>query len=208
MTPLQLILDALAFAAEKHRDQRRKDPEASPYVNHPIALARILAHEGNVDEAAVLAAALLHDTVEDTETTIEELKQRFGPRVASMVAEVTDDKALPPPVRKRLQVEHAGQLSHGARLVKLADKIANLRDLGKSPPPSWTLERRQQYFDWAREVVDQLRGTNAPLEKAFEKAYAAKPKTPRASGKMPAKPAGGIKRKAGTRAKTRARNSP
>lgn len=183
MTPLELILDALAFAAEKHRDQRRKDPEASPYVNHPIALARILAHEGGIDEASVLAAALLHDTVEDTETTVEELKRRFGPRVASLVAEVTDDKTLPAPVRKRLQVEHAGQLSHGARLVKLADKIANLRDLRKSPPPSWTLERRQKYFDWAREVVDQLRGTNAPLEKAFDAAYRGRPRTPRAASK-------------------------
>lgn len=183
MTPLELILDALAFAAEKHRDQRRKDPEASPYVNHPIALARILAHEGGIDEPHVLAAALLHDTVEDTETTIEELKRRFGPRVASMVAEVTDDKTLPAPVRKRLQVEHASQLSLGARVVKLADKIANLRDLAKSPPPSWTLERRQLYFDWAKEVVDELRGTSPRLEKAFDAAYAAKPRTPRAAAK-------------------------
>ena len=189
MTPLELILDALAFAAEKHRDQRRKDPEASPYVNHPIALARILAHEGGVDEAPVLAAALLHDTVEDTETTVEELKRRFGPRVASMVAEVTDDKTLPAPVRKRLQVEHAAQLSQGARLVKLADKIANLRDLRKSPPPSWTLERRQQYFDWAREVVDQLRGTNAPLELAFDDAYRGRPRNPRAAVATKGRPA-------------------
>lgn len=176
MTALELLLDALAFAADKHRRQRRKDPEASPYVNHPIALARILTHEGGVRDATVLAAALLHDTVEDTQTTTGELKRRFGARVASIVAEVTDDKTLPSATRKRLQVEHARTLSRGARLVKLADKIANLRDLRTSAPPDWTLERREQYFEWAREVVDQMRGTNAALEKAFDRAYAGRPR--------------------------------
>ena len=183
MTSLELVLDALAFAAEKHRDQRRKDPEASPYVNHPIALARILTHEGGIKDAYVLSAALLHDTVEDTETTIGELKRRFGPRVASLVAEVTDDKRLPSATRKRLQVEHAAQLSRGARLVKLADKIANLRDLKKSPPADWTLERRQQYLDWARDVVEQMRGTNDALEREFDKAYAGRPRRATAKGR-------------------------
>lgn len=177
---LELVLDALAFAAEKHRDQRRKDPEASPYVNHPIALARILTHEGGITDAGVIAAALLHDTVEDTQTTIGELKRRFGPRVAAVVAEVTDDKRLPSATRKQLQVDHAAGLSRAARLVKLADKIANLRDLKKSPPSDWTLQRRQQYFDWARDVVDRMRGTNEALERAFDKAYAGRPRSPRA----------------------------
>ena len=125
---LILILHAASFAAQKHRDQRRKDAEASPYINHPLALADILAREGDVTDARVIAAALLHDTVEDTETTIEELEERFGKRVAAVVAEVTDDKSLPKAERKRLQIVKAGSKSTEAKLVKLADKIANLRD--------------------------------------------------------------------------------
>ena len=169
LTPL---LKALAFAARKHRDQRRKDPEASPYINHPIALADILWNEAGVEDPAVICAAVLHDTVEDTETTHEELAAAFGERIAGIVAEVTDDKALPKAERKRLQIEHAAQLSPAARLVKLADKICNLRDVAERPPPSWDLARRREYFDWAKRVVDNLRGINPPLERAFDAAYA------------------------------------
>lgn len=169
------LLEALAFAAHKHRDQRRKDRAASPYINHPIALANVLINEGGVDDPVVLCAAVLHDTVEDTETTRAELTQRFGEDVAAIVAEVTDDKSLPKSERKRLQVEHAATISERARLVKLADKICNLRDLTASPPTDWTLARRQEYFDWAKRVVDQLRGTNARLEARFDEAYATRP---------------------------------
>ena len=168
---LVLVLDAASFAADKHRLQRRKDADASPYINHPIALADILAKEGAVEDAKVIAAALLHDTVEDTETSIEELEARFGKRVASMVAEVTDDKSLPKEERKRLQIAKSASKSTGAKLVKLADKIANLRDLVSSPPADWSDERRIQYFEWARQVVEGLRGTNASLEAAFDEAY-------------------------------------
>ena len=168
---LALLLKALAFAAHKHRDQRRKDPEASPYINHPIALADVLVNEGGVTDVEVLCAALLHDTVEDTATTPEELEAAFGERVARIVAEVTDDKALPKAERKRLQVEHAGELSPEAKLVKLADKICNLRDVAERAPPSWDLARRREYFDWAKRVVDGLRGTHPRLEAAFDAAY-------------------------------------
>lgn len=168
---LVLILDAASFAADKHRRQRRKDAEASPYINHPLALADILARVGGVEDAKVIAAALLHDTVEDTDTSIEELQARFGKRIASMVAEVTDDKSLSKEERKRLQVTKARTKSLGARLVKLADKIANLRDLTSAPPADWSDERRAQYFDWAREVVGELRGTSPSLEAAFDEAY-------------------------------------
>ena len=136
---LALLLKALAFAAHKHRDQRRKDPEASPYINHPIALADVLVNEGGVTDVEVLCAALLHDTVEDTATTPDELAEAFGARVASIVAEVTDDTRLPKAERKRLQIEHAGALSTQAKLVKLADKICNLRDVAQRPPASWDL---------------------------------------------------------------------
>jgi len=166
-----LLLKALAFAAHKHRDQRRKDPEASPYINHPIALANVLVNEGGVNDVEVLCAALLHDTVEDTATTHEELVDAFGARIARIVAEVTDDKKLPKADRKRLQIEHAASLSPEAKLVKLADKICNLRDVAQRPPASWDLARRREYFDWAKRVVDGLRGVHPGLEAAFDAAY-------------------------------------
>lgn len=166
-TPQNVLLKAVAFAADKHRDQRRKDAGASPYINHPIALATILAHEGGVDDVDVLVAALLHDTIEDTQTTADELRAEFGAVVARIVLEVTDDKALPKAVRKQLQVEHAPHASHPARLVKLADKIANVRDLQASPPADWTDARRDDYLVWAGAVVSGLAGTHAGLEAIF-----------------------------------------
>jgi guanosine-3',5'-bis(diphosphate) 3'-pyrophosphohydrolase len=172
---LALLLKALAFAAHKHRDQRRKDPQASPYINHPIALADVLVNEGGVTDAEVLCAALLHDTVEDTATTHEELVDAFGARIARIVAEVTDDPALPKAERKRRQVELAPHLSREAKLVKLADKLCNLRDVAERPPAKWDLARRREYFDWARQVIDGLRGTHARLEAAFDAAYARRP---------------------------------
>ncbi len=171
----RLWLDALAFAAERHRDQRRKDAVASPYINHPIALACVLANEAGIVDAEVLAAALLHDTIEDTETTGDELRARFGERIAAIVEEVTDDKNLPKAERKRLQIVHAKELSHEAKLVKLADKTCNLRDMAVNPPADWPLTRRIEYFDWAKAVIDGLRGTNAVLEAMFDDAYSRKP---------------------------------
>ena len=173
-TPAALI-GALGFAADKHRNQRRKDKEASPYINHPIELARILAVEGGVDDAAVLCAAVLHDTVEDTQTSYDELAAQFGREIADVVLEVTDDKTLPKAERKRLQVERAPRLSRAAKLVKLADKIANVRDVADHPPSEWPLERRREYFDWAKRVVDGLRGAHEGLEAAFDAAYARRP---------------------------------
>jgi len=172
---LPLLLRALAFAAHKHRDQRRKDAEASPYINHPIALAEVLAEEGAVADIEVLAAALLHDTIEDTATTAEELRAAFGARIAALVEEVSDDQSLEKADRKRLQIEHAAGLSAGAKLVKLADKICNLRDVAERPPAKWDLERRREYFDWAKRVVDRLRGAHPRLEAAFDAAYLKRP---------------------------------
>jgi GTP diphosphokinase / guanosine-3',5'-bis(diphosphate) 3'-diphosphatase len=162
------LLRALAFAAARHRDQRRKDAVASPYINHPIALAELLANEAGVDDEQVLMAAILHDTVEDTETTQEEIAGLFGDDIASVVAEVTDDKRLPKDARKRLQIEHAPTLGRSARLVKLADKICNLRDIISSPPDDWDIERRRAYFVWAQAVVAGLRGTHPRLESLFD----------------------------------------
>ncbi|MBZ5536318.1 MAG: HD domain-containing protein [Acidobacteriia bacterium] len=173
---LSLILRALSFAAHKHRDQRRKGESASPYINHPIALATVLCNEGGVSDVRVLCAALLHDTVEDTQTTPQELEEHFGAEIRHIVAEVTDDKSLPKAERKRLQIERAAHSSHQAKLVKLADKICNMRDLVEDPPERWGLKEQKEYFDWAKEVVDQIRGTNPQLEALFDAAYAKMPK--------------------------------
>lgn len=172
---VRLILAAADFAARKHRDQRRKDAVASPYINHPIALANILANEGDVQDPVVIAAALLHDTVEDTETTREELEATFGPQIAAIVMEVTDDKSLPKAARKQFQIDHAPHVSEAAKLVKIADKIANLRDVDGSPPPDWSVERRREYFDWAKRVVDQLGVVNYALTALFAAAYRRRP---------------------------------
>jgi guanosine-3',5'-bis(diphosphate) 3'-pyrophosphohydrolase len=161
------VLDAAHFAAYKHRNQRRKDADASPYINHPLALARTLAAAGMM-ETEVLCAALLHDTVEDTETTFTELEERFGDQVASIVREVTDDKSLNKPERKRLQVEKAASKSREAKLVKLADKISNLRDILNDPPVDWSMQRRAEYFEWAASVVNGMRGTCPVLEAEFD----------------------------------------
>jgi guanosine-3',5'-bis(diphosphate) 3'-pyrophosphohydrolase len=161
------LIRAIAFAAEKHRTQRRKDAESSPYINHPIALANVLANEGGIEDPVVLCAALLHDTLEDTETTAAELEALFGDEVTAIVLEVTDDKSLAKQVRKQRQIEHAPQSSPKAKLVKLADKICNLRDIIASPPAEWSAERKQAYFDWAAQVVTGLRGTHPGLEAVF-----------------------------------------
>ena len=166
--PLGAFAKAVAFAADKHRNQRRKDAEASPYINHPIALANVLANDGGVEDVTVLCAAVLHDTIEDTETTSEELQAIFGPKVASVVMEVTDDKSLEKSLRKQRQVEHAPHISKEAKLVKLADKISNLRDIIASPPADWSAERKQAYFEWAAKVVAGVRGVHPGLESVFD----------------------------------------
>jgi guanosine-3',5'-bis(diphosphate) 3'-pyrophosphohydrolase len=173
---LGLLMRVLAFAARKHRDQRRKDVEASPYINHPIALAEVLCNEGGITDLEVLCGALLHDTLEDTDTTAEELEREFGSTIRKIVEEVSDDKQLPKQERKRLQIEHAPFVSRQAQLVKLADKICNLRDLAVSPPTHWSRERQAAYFDWAKAVVDRLRGTHEGLERLFDAAYRKRPK--------------------------------
>lgn len=172
---LSLVLRAVELAAHKHRDQRRKDVHASPYINHPIALAAVLSCVGGIRSPVVLAAALLHDTLEDTRTTRAELRRHFGERVAAIVQEVTDDKRLPKARRKVLQIEHAASLSKEARLVKLADKICNLTDILETPPKDWPIGRRREYFEWAKQVIDQVRGTNAALEREFDRLYRRRP---------------------------------
>jgi guanosine-3',5'-bis(diphosphate) 3'-pyrophosphohydrolase len=163
------LLRALVFAADKHRNQKRKGAEASPYINHLIAVAAVLAEAG-VDDETLLVAAVLHDTIEDTNTTYAELASAFDTRVADLVKEVTDDKSLDKAIRKQLQIQNAGALSARAKQLKIADKISNIRDITHYPPADWPLERRREYLRWAEQVVGRCRGVNIQLELVFRQA--------------------------------------
>ncbi len=165
---LSSLLQAASFAAKKHRYQKRKGDDAEPYVNHPLEVAKLLATVGKVDDLDILIAAILHDTVEDTETTAEELTELFGATVCGYVLEVTDDKSLPKEERKLKQIEHALHISDGAKQVKLGDKISNITDVLNNPPAGWSKERRIEYIEWGEKVVAGLRGVNEELENYFD----------------------------------------
>jgi guanosine-3',5'-bis(diphosphate) 3'-pyrophosphohydrolase len=162
---------ALMFAAQKHTDQRRKGERAEPYINHLIEVVDLLAQHTGGTNTDVLLAGALHDTVEDTDTSYSELVKAFGENVADIVLECTDDKSLPKMERKRLQVEHAPHKSDNAKMVKMADKISNLKAILASPPPDWSETRKLEYFNWAKDVVDGCRDVNAGLEQAFDKLH-------------------------------------
>ena len=159
-----LIVAAVDFASVKHQYQKRKNAGKSAYFVHLSGVVRQLSDAG-IQDPNILAAAYLHDAVEDTNTTKQELVDRFGLEITSMVMEVTDDKSLPKEERKRLQVVHTPNKTHGAKLITLSDKLHNLRDLHRELPLGWTEERRVEYFKWSEEVVRGCRGTNAMLEK-------------------------------------------
>jgi guanosine-3',5'-bis(diphosphate) 3'-pyrophosphohydrolase len=169
---LLLAVNAADFAARRHAAQRRKGAAQEPYINHLAEVAMLLAGATDGSDAALVAAGFLHDTLEDTPTEYEELVAVFGTDVAELVAAVTDDKSLPKAERKRLQVEHAPKKSVRARLLKLADKISNLRSLATSPPADWDRARALEYVDWAEAVVGGCRGLNANLEHLFDAAAA------------------------------------
>ena len=164
-----LVMDAAVFAAKQHCaiKQTRKNAAQDPYINHPLEVAHLLLRAGE-DDAEVIAGAVLHDTVEDTGATREQIAARFGETVAGYVKEVSDDKSLPKAERKRLQIEHAKSLTRGARMIKLADKSKNLGEVLDDPPVGWSIERRREYADWCCQVVNELRGTNAWLENHFD----------------------------------------
>lgn len=161
---------AYDFAAARHISQQRKGEAREPYINHLTEVANLVAQATSGEDPDLVIAAVLHDTVEDTQTTLDEIAAAFGDRVASLVAEVTDDKSLPKGERKRLQIEHAGHASAGAKIIKLADKTSNLRALLNSPPVGWAEARRKEYLAWAREVVERCRGANPWLEGQFDAA--------------------------------------
>jgi guanosine-3',5'-bis(diphosphate) 3'-pyrophosphohydrolase len=169
---VDVLLHALAYAAEKHQYQRRKGEKKQPYINHPIRVATLLWDVGHVREMAVLVAALLHDTLEDTDASPEEIADLGGKDVLNIVQEVSDDKSLPKQVRKQLQIEHSAVASHNAKLIKIADKICNVYDLCHEPPAGWSRDRLVEYLDWAELVVSGARGTNLELEQEFDRVLA------------------------------------
>lgn len=169
--PVPDLTRALMFAAQKHTDQRRKGERAEPYVNHLIDVVDILARHTGGSDVELLMGGVLHDTIEDTATTYEELLQAFGENVADIVRACSDDKSLPKQERKRLQAEQAPHKPVRARMVKVADKISNLRSILASPPPDWSVARKLEYFEWSKTVVDGCRGLNAGLEKEFDTLY-------------------------------------
>jgi len=176
MNDISLILNALEFAAVRHRKQFRKGADRSPYINHPIQVANLLVSEAGEKDPVLIAAAILHDVVEDTvegkkekKKLINHIRDVFGEDVLSVTLEVTDDKSLSKKQRKKLQVEHAPFLSVRAKKLKLADKIMNVRDITNNPPITWTVRRTGKYLDWSEKVVAGLRGTHVNLEDIFDK---------------------------------------
>lgn len=168
MNNLTKLVEAISFAAKKHRSQKRKGADEEPYINHPLEVLNLLTSVGKIEDFDILIAAVLHDTIEDTETTKEEISELFGANVGAMVLELTDDKSLPKATRKQLQIEHAPHISDGAKQIKLCDKISNIRDVTENPPDGWSNERRLEYVGWGEKVVAGLRGVNADLEKRFD----------------------------------------
>jgi len=165
------ILKAARFASVKHVSQKRKGAAGEPYFNHLIEVAELVSRAISEPDANVIAAAFLHDTVEDTKTSMEELIEAFGPDIAGLVKEVTDDKSLPKAERKELQVEHAPTISARAQTIKIADKISNLRSIAFTPPEGWDLRRKQEYFAWAKRVVDACSAPNPFLKTEFERTF-------------------------------------
>ena len=170
--PVQRILAAAMFAAEKHAAQKRKGAAAEPYVNHVIEVAQLVAGSSEQLDVNLVMAAFLHDTLEDTDTTREELEREFGSDVAALVVEMTDDKSLPKERRKELQVQNAPHKSVRGQVIKLADKISNLRSLLASPPATWNDERKREYFAWAQRVVNALSAPNPVLKAEFDRTHA------------------------------------
>lgn len=168
MNNIKTLTRAISFAAKKHKTQKRKGADGEPYINHPLEVLNLLANIGNVEDYDIFIAAVLHDTIEDTETTKEEITELFGENVCQMVLELTDDKSLLKAERKQLQIEHAPRISVGAKQIKLCDKISNIRDITENPPHDWSRERRIEYVGWGEKVVAGLRGVNKNLEKCFD----------------------------------------
>ncbi len=168
---LAQVFKALDFAADKHKKQKRKGKNEIPFINHPIMVAQVLTEHGDIDDPVILIGAILHDVIEDTETSNEEIAGMFGQEVVDLVLEVSDDKSLCKADRKEQQVITAPTRSDRAKNLKIADKICNVLDMVRFPP-DWSLNRKIEYVDWSEAVVQGLRGVNPKLEKHFDETVA------------------------------------
>lgn len=168
---LSIVLRAAFFSGEKHKKQRRRDADETPYINHPLEVAYILLDEGGVTDAPTLAAALLHDTLEDTDTTREELAMVFGHEISNIVVELTDLDSVLPEQKKQRELERAYNLSDKAKRVKIADKTANIRDLATMPPKNWDVKRQIEYFEFAKKIAEATASASRSLEKVFMRDY-------------------------------------
>jgi len=164
------VLAAAEIAARWHSTQRRKGREGEPYINHLLEVAALVSRATQGEDADAVAAALLHDAVEDQRISRQTIAEAFGADVAGLVMEVTDDKSLPKEVRTRLQVEQAPKKSRRAKILKLADKISNVTAIGRDPPADWPIDRQLDYVQWGRDVVAGLRGASPELERLFDQA--------------------------------------
>ena len=172
LSDIGLILQAAHFSADKHRDQRRKGGRNTPYINHPLEVAEQLNRIGGIEDTQILIAAILHDTIEDTETTAAEIEALFGHEVAALVVELSEDKAPHSTDRKRAEIDGARDLSPGAKLIKLVDKTTNVADTVANPPGDWTLQRRRDYLEFASQVAAGCRGANPALDAEFDRVLA------------------------------------
>ena len=166
--PVRLVSEAAALAARRHNGMARKGRGNEPYINHLAEVANLLSAATDGADAELVAAGWLHDTIEDTETTREELVQKFSERVASLVVECTDDMSLPKSERRRLQVVDAPHKSPGAKLIKIADKISNIGARVLPQPSRAERDDLIDYADWAEQVVAGCRGGNAFLDRTFD----------------------------------------
>jgi guanosine-3',5'-bis(diphosphate) 3'-pyrophosphohydrolase len=165
---LRLVSEAADFAARRHSGMQRKGRGNEPYVNHLAEVANLLSAATEGADAELVAAGWLHDTIEDTETTREELAGIFGERVAALVVEVTDDMTLPKPERRQRQIADAPKKSPGAKLIKVADKTNNLRARIMPGPNQDERQELIAYLNWAEKVVAGCRGVNAMLDRIFD----------------------------------------
>lgn len=176
------LLEAIFFVAQRHSTQRRKGPGGQPYVNHLIEAATLLATVGGVTDVEVLMAAVLHDVLEDTPTTREEVLALFGARVLLLVESLTDDKALPRAERREQVLAHLPHADDATKVVKLADLCSNVMTL----PSDWAPEHAREYLRWARRAAELCASSNPALDQLFRERWTI---TSQAWG-VPAEPAG------------------
>ncbi|MFZ9848658.1 MAG: HD domain-containing protein [Flavobacteriales bacterium] len=168
MANLQLLFKALNYSAEQHKAQRRKGMESVPYINHPIKVTNIITQFIPDASDDLICAAILHDVVEDTDATIDDIKNKFGDAIASIVQEVTDDKSISKAESRRKQIENAPKLSYNAKIIRVCDKISNVRDICGENIPDWDYKTKIEYLNWAEQVVYALDKFHEELQFAFK----------------------------------------